>query len=361
MTRADAESPARLRTPGEVAAVIPLLTGFTPVESVVVVSLKEPRGRMGLTMRFDLPPVDTDGSVQRKIGRELVARLVHDKATRAVIVVHTSSPDDAGELPRAALLAGFTDELHRRGIRLTEALLVREGLWCSYTCQRSCCPRAGTPVADSEQAEPVTRLAAERVLSGRQVLGTRQELVASLAPVTPLGREVAEAALEAAELALVQQCQTEGLEVARTVTVDLVRAALGRRTALTAAETARVVVGLHDVIARDEVATLGLDQAGSLLVLLHELCRAAVPPWDAPVCTLLAWTAYVEGEGALANVGLERALSTDPFYSLALLLDRALTGQVAPSDIRSILEGTATVMGTGGAMRKERRQRRSPG
>ncbi|MBC7374795.1 MAG: DUF4192 domain-containing protein, partial [Frankiales bacterium] len=155
MTPLHSDPPARLGTPGQVAAVIPLLTGFTPQESAVLVSLKEPRGRVGLTMRFDLPwpgwaGGGSDEQGHRRAGRDYVRRPVPDRATRAVSVVHTDEPDIGSELPRTALLDPFVEQLERDGIRLMEALLVRDGRWFSYRCRQDCCPRQGTLIADSE-------------------------------------------------------------------------------------------------------------------------------------------------------------------------------------------------------------------
>ena len=51
------EYEVRISDPGEVAAALPHLLGFRPEESVVVVGLGGPSGgRVGLTVRADLPP-----------------------------------------------------------------------------------------------------------------------------------------------------------------------------------------------------------------------------------------------------------------------------------------------------------------
>lgn len=343
MTDSPADRPARLGTPGQVAAVVPLLTGFTPQESAVVISLKEPRGRVGLTMRFDLPwpgwAGDGSDEEDRHAGSAYVSRLVHDRATRAVIVVHTAEPDVGAELPRTALVQAFAERLSREGIRLMEALLVRDGRWFSYRCEDDCCPRAGTPLADSEQSAPIGRIAAERVWSGRRVLASRAELVASLGPVAPVS--AAALALEQAEEEFSDEVFRGGPAAARHRTVELVRSALHPGAPLDPSGQARVIIGMQDVQARDEVATLGLDQPEELVVLLQGLCRASLADWDPPVCAALAWTAYLCGDGALANVALERALASDPDYSLALLLDSCLRGQLAPSELRAVLVRTA--------------------
>ena len=91
---------------------------------------------------------------------------------------------------------------------------------------------------------------------------------------------------------------------------------------------------------RDEVATWTLHDRDALMSLLVALARQSVPPYDAPVCTLLAWVAYADGNGGLANVALERVAVSDPDYSMAQLLRQALDAQIPPSQVRRVLRGT---------------------
>jgi hypothetical protein len=46
---------------------------------------------------------------------------------------------------------------------------------------------------------------------------------------------------------------------------------------------------------------------------------------------LLAFVAWQSGDGALANVALDRALADDPRYSMALLLRQVITAGAPPS------------------------------
>jgi hypothetical protein len=75
-------------------------------------------------------------------------------------------------------------------------------------------------------------------------------------------------------------------------------------------------------------------ESDAMRMLLHDLAVLAVPPLDAPACTAYAWVSYMRGNGLVAAIALERALDSDPHYSLALLLDEALTRQVPPSRLR---------------------------
>ena len=72
----------RLTSPGDIAAAVPHLCGYVPTESLVVLSLRGGRARVGLTMRFDLPVEEGDPELA-----DLAAvRLAADGARRAVAV-----------------------------------------------------------------------------------------------------------------------------------------------------------------------------------------------------------------------------------------------------------------------------------
>jgi len=49
---------------------------------------------------------------------------------------------------------------------------------------------------------------------------------------------------------------------------------------------------------------------------------------------LLAFVAWQSGDGALANVALDRALADDPRYSMALLLRQVISAGAPPSMAR---------------------------
>ena len=56
------------------------------------------------------------------------------------------------------------------------------------------------------------------------------------------------------------------------------------------------------------------------LRLWSDLTRLARPGYVAAPASLLAFVAWQAGDGALANVALDRALADDPRYSMARLL-----------------------------------------
>jgi hypothetical protein len=330
---------AKLSTPGDIVASIPVLCGFPPRNSVVVISLRGPRKRVGLTMRLDLPPA----ALEQEAAVSLAERLVRDGAGHAVVVVFAAQRRDA-------LVEELVAQLEQRAVGLLEALHVDDTRWCSYVCTGSCCPPEGTPIP------PVpTLLEAERVLEGRPVLASRDELVQSLAPPVLLARAEAEQRIAEAEAELAELHLTEGREAWRDLVLAEAREALASvRTgaAVDARAAARLAVALHDVAVRDEMATWALDDSDALLSLVSQVVRRVPPPDDAPACTLLAWVAYERGHGAMVNVALDRALDSDPSYRLALLLEAALDGQMPPSQIRETMRA--------GRRRSRRRGARRP-
>ena len=321
------------------AAVVPMLCGFVPTESLVVVALHGPRSRIGLTMRIDLP----EEEAPRWLVAEVLERLAVDDADGAFLVVCTEALDVAGQPPRAALVSGLSEGCRSAGVHLADALLLRGTRWRSYVCRsRSCCPAEGVPLDDRPAGGAVDVVAAAQALDGRAVLPSRSALCASLAPAQGPRAEIAARALAAARRARAASLRAEGRAV--TGRRDLLR---WRRALEQAADTeheeagqttAALVASLEDVLVRDEVLTWALEGDGSaLLSLLLRLAGACGPPSDAAVCTALAWVAHARGNGAMANVALDRALTSDPSYALARLSRQALDGQVPPSRLRALL------------------------
>ena len=61
------------------------------------------------------------------------------------------------------------------------------------------------------------------------------------------------------------------------------------------------------------------------------MVRHVQPGYIAAPASLLAFTAWQTGDGALANIALDRALADQPDYSMALLLRDILDAGTPPS------------------------------
>lgn len=304
-----------LRTPYDVAGAVPHLLGFTPANSLVAICLQARQVR--LTLRVDLPRRGDE----RAFVEDLVARIVQAGVGEVLLVCFTDrSATSVAALPRSGLLRRTSSALLEAGLLHRESLLVARGRWWSYTCPLpQCCPRTGTPLPESTAA--LSTLSAERVLSGRSVFASRDELAATIeaaedlpTDVTPAGPAVAPAVL----LALAARLREGG------TTADV-----------PARDRAAVALGLADVVWRDEVlswlATLQLTDA---VALMSDLSRQVPDDRAAPVCAVLAWIAYAAGDGGLANMAVDRALRAEPGYSLALLVNETIARQVEPEVLR---------------------------
>jgi hypothetical protein len=63
-------------------------------------------------------------------------------------------------------------------------------------------------------------------------------------------------------------------------------------------------------------------------------------PLDAAPATLLAVSAWLRGDGAMARIALDRALDSQPDYALAGLLSRGLDSGLNPRDLRGMVAAT---------------------
>jgi hypothetical protein len=179
------------------------------------------------------------------------------------------------------------------------------------------------------------------VADGATALPSREALAASVAgPSGPTAAELARLqAAAAGELAARMEAGEMVADV-RAETVALFRAALDRSPSaevLTDERAARLLAGLVDIGARDVVlGWAGEQDTERLLALLLALAPRAVDPLEAPVLTALAWVAYARGDGTLANIAVERALASDPHYTMAQLVASGLDAGLHPKHVRAV-------------------------
>lgn len=336
-----------VRSPGEILAALPYTIGFHPDQSLVLVSCRGPRRRVEFTMRVDLP----EASAEQPFADDIARRADRAGADGVLIVCYSDEPDGAA-LPRRELVDRLLDRCDGLGIVVLDALLVRAGRWWSYVCAAACCPPSGTPLPDGLTGT-ASEIAAVAVAAGTSVLADRDCLTASIAPgddpvalaaMTRALDRTAERMVADGTAAPVAGRAAAAGESAQADTVALVRSALVSRDRgrcdLGADLAARVIFGLHDKRARDEVMTIPLDaDPAACLALFTDLARRAPDHDAAPVCTVVAAAAYLAGDGALANVALDRALTCRPGYEMALLLRGMLDAQVRPGRLREVLRG----------------------
>lgn len=335
MTAKPAPTVARISTPADVISAIPIFVGFHPIESLVVMCLHGPKNRNGLTLRVDLPTAEH----VEPLAKYVVATVAQQDPNAVISVCYTDSPDDDGRLPYDDLVHQILRDLSGQGIGYLHALLARGERWWCYDTDHDC-PDDGEPLPDAPSGE-ITALEARRVMDGRTVFESRAAMEASVAGPTAL-REIG--LLQACERAC-DACITElGAGDGKTVvtrTLEMAREAYHRHRenlTLDDEEAVRIIVGLHDKRARDALLTWGVDDdSEDFLSFLNALARCAPDPFAAPICTVLAGVAYAGRQGGLTAVAIERALRSDPGYTLADMLANAYQRQVPPDAIRDWL------------------------
>ena len=315
------------------AIAIPMLLGYHPEESLVVSCLRGPA--VDLTMRFDLDDLPSP----EDFADELADRIKVAKADVTIVAVFSDETLLSGALPHAALI----DDMYADGrLRIVEAVFVSGRRWWSYLCPDPvCCPPDGRPL--DESSEVATSLSAAFALSGSGVLADRDALVRSIGFDDSLDAPAIDRRVRNAARRAVAMDQTSRLEELRTVVDTLAERFADPRAEATDVEIAALAGLLHDVTARDELLVQAVPprRREALLRVLRVAVRCVPPPHDAPLCTALAWFSYADGDGTTANIALDRALDSDPEYSLALLIEASLERQLPPATLVEVMRGAA--------------------
>jgi len=323
----------RAGSPAAILAIVPHLLGFLPESSIVVIGTEASRSSVKVTLRYDLPPAP-DAGLAADIAEHAVAILQSQRLTAAVAIGYGP---DALVGPVADALAAVAQTA---GIDLRECLRVDEGRYWSYTCLNpKCCPADGTPFdTASHPASAAMATAGESVLAGRGALA------ASIAPVGGSAAEEMRKATRRAEQHVTQVIakvrRSARLGAARHMIASEGLAAVGDMITIyrgggsyaTDYQVAWLSVALKDLRVRDDAwARMDPRDSGAHRRLWTDMVRRAQPGHVAAPASLLAFVAWQEGNGALANVALDRALDDDPGYSMALLLRQVITAGAPPS------------------------------
>jgi hypothetical protein len=330
---AAAQARIRVSSVAGFLAIVPHLLGFHPSQSMVVVGLNARRGRIVLGFRYDLPdPPDAARSqeIAQHATRVLQARRI--KTAIAAGYGPGTLVTPVAESLRATLLSA--------GITLRDLLRVQDGRYWSYACQDpGCCPPDGVPFDG-----PAHPAAGALAAAGMTACPDRAALAGSLAPPTgPAAESVSQATERALRRAgeFIAAPPGEAAGQRRLVEAgrEAVRAAIGiyrRGGQITDHDQlAWLAITLADLRVRDDAwARMEPRFRAAHRRLWTDVVRHAREPYVPAPASLLAFTAWQSGEGALANIAIERALAADPGYSMAHLIGQAVDAGLPPSAAR---------------------------
>jgi hypothetical protein len=323
----------KVGSPDSVLAVIPGLLGFHPSDSLVVIGAKPPRGRIEVAFRYDLPE-PPDPAAAAKIATHAASILARQQLPLAIVVGYGPGPMVT---PVADALVA---ELRRADITLRDVLRVEGGRYWSYACRDpQCCPPEGTPFDPGSHPA-----AASLATGGRKALRDRAALAATIAPVNSAQMSEAIRQVEqriagiagqgtgpGRQRAATQHLARQGLRTVREV-LDSYR---HEGVSITDDQYAWLAVALTDLRVRDDAwARMVPEHAEAHLRLWTYLVQHVPARYVPAPASLLAFTAWQSGNGALANVAIERALAADPEYSMALLLQEAVSAGMPPTAAR---------------------------
>jgi hypothetical protein len=315
--------------------VVPHLLGFVPRKSLIVIGAGPPRDRIHVTLRFDLPARPSP-RVARDIAQHAVSVLTGQQQAVAVAIGY--GPGD--------LVTPFADAIRkaarRAGLELRDVLRVENDRYWSYLCRNpDCCPPQGVPLEPGHPAGAAMGAAGKA--AGKAVLPDRAALTASIGPLGGITRRSMREATRRAEAhaaSLVTQASGSGrpqearrlalLEGLSAVTDALVTYRQGGR--FTDDQVAWLALALMSLRVRDDAwSRMDADFRDAHTRLWTDVVRRAEPAYLPAPASLLAFTAWQSGNGALANVALDRALAVSPGYSMALLLRDTIDAGAPPS------------------------------
>jgi len=327
------EQSVRIGSPAALLAIVPQLLTFEPRLSLVLLGAELPHGRVRLTVRFDLPRTP-DPDLADEVARRAMSVLVAQGFQAGVAVGYGPG----------RLVTPVADAVRRHaaglGFRLSEVLRAEDGRYWSYLCtEPSCCSPDGEPY--DVAGHPVTAAFAQA--GAPPVLASRDELAALTAPLDgPEGEAMFQATLLAEDRAarlLARGARASRNGTARRLTgsagLDAVREAIDTYQAggqfSSDAAAAWLLVALQDLRVRDDAwSRMDPRHMKDHLRLWTDLTRRARPGYVAAAASLLGFVAWQNGNGALANIALDRAQADNPGYSMARLLREVIDSGAPP-------------------------------
>ena len=299
------------RSSTDLVAIVPVVLGFHPRDSVVLLTFGAPGG--AFHARVDLP---VGVAEQEEVADVLVGAVSANRVERVAVLLYSDDVEVAHS--QATMLLG---RLLDRHVEVIDVIRVDDGHWHVL-------PEDGSPgTAYDLEGHPFT---AQGVFEGHVVHRDRAELADTLVGTDET--DAVEVALAATRFAdLVASSGEEGLlrTEARWLQ-QFLRSPL--TVAVRPADAGRLLV-LASIVATRDVAwsEISRDSSGDHVELWRGLVRRSPRHLLPGACSLLAFAAWQHGDGALAWCAIDRCLEVDPDYSMAHCVARILTGAVPPS------------------------------
>jgi uncharacterized protein DUF4192 len=319
--------PVNLRNPAQLLAALPYLIGFRPEKSVVVLGHRAPEGnRLGLVLRGDLPRRED----RARQARALAPRFAPGAHTGVTLVVVGGRRRSGGPPPHAGFVDELADALGEFGLPVLHAMwtagITAGAPWACYA-DEDCGGELPDPRA--------TVTAAVATEGGMVMFDSRDELAALLAPRSP------EALARRAERLARQPSLPWPDATCVADAAAVIRAAFDRQRRGEEPPTDEEAVLLASALTiteiRDGCLAMAVPPGGPAAReaerLWLTLVRELPAPERAEPAALLAYTAFMRGDGTFAGMALENALEAAPGHVLAGLLTTVLRFGFPPEQL----------------------------
>lgn len=317
------QQPIKITNATDLLDVLPALLGFHPTESLCVLVLDHDGRRVALTARVDLPttPDALTGA------QDMLAMLLQRYGTLALVAY---SADYHAAHTAVRHLVRALDPT-----RVTTAVVAAPRGWTHIDPQMPDAVQWTNPYPKTTSAA-----AAAAAAAGLTAHGTRDDLRDSIAAPDP-------ASAHAFHHAYTAQHVPTTTTAAEEIT-ERVRAYLAQPHTITTDAAAYLTARVQDLHVRDTAWSLMDRATGRLHADLWRGVAALTPdtPVVLPVLGLLGMAGWIGGDGALANVALERAeqVPDGTRYTMLHLLQTVIDNAIPPSawdqmvtDLRRIL------------------------
>jgi hypothetical protein len=312
------------RSAEDLLAVAPVVLGFRPSESLVLLTFGLDRP---FHARMDLPGLSHDLAERRQELDELADSLL------APVRRHR---------PPAVVLLFFTDDrrsadaawrrLRREcgvlGIRIVEAVRMGQGRYYPMLGRDRRLREVGVPL--DLDSHPFT---AQAVLDGMVIHGSREEMTSTVAPDRAAQARVA--AIVRRDLPRQHPRRSAGeLRRAGEAVIAVVAAHVEAGTVPEDPEAAWLAWMLQVIRVRDAAWSLVTPEIDRVHVAFWaDVARRTPDALGAAPNALLGWAAWLSGDGALAWAALDRCSEVDPTYRMAALLRDAVENAIDPQTL----------------------------
>jgi len=297
------------RGPEDLLAAVPIVLGFRPTDSVVMLTFD---ARRTFHARVDLPSLDDLDADLPELSEALLAPCLAHGFGRVAFIVYSG---------HAALSARVAARLRRdftaREIGVIDVLRAHHGRWSPVSSRQGAREPTSRPYDDATHP-----FAAQAVFDGQVTHASRDDLRETLAP---------DADAQARVVALQGGLGVPGPAEVGWATDLLVRCVVTRSDPGDA-DAARLLWAVGRIDVRDAALfAVSRESSREHLRIWSGLVRQAPTDQVPGAAVLAAFAAWQAGHGALAWCALDRCFEVDPDHALARGLADCLTRAVPPS------------------------------